>query len=57
MQIAEKRGTKHITLSPTGDLDANSSMQMDEKIQAGIDQDIYHFHIDCSGLRYFSSAG
>lgn len=57
MQIAEDRGTKHITLSPTGDLDANSSMQMDEKIQSGIDQEIYDFHIDCSGLRYISSAG
>jgi anti-sigma B factor antagonist len=57
MQIAEHIGVKFITLTPVGDLDANSSMQMDEKIQNGIDRDVFHFHIDCSGLRYISSAG
>lgn len=57
MQIAEHNSGKFITLAPSGDLDANSSMQMDEKIQNGIDHDIYNFHIDCSGMRYISSAG
>jgi anti-sigma B factor antagonist len=57
MQIQEHKSAKYITLTPTGDLDANSSMQMDEKIQEGIDGDIYQFHIDCAGLRYISSAG
>lgn len=57
MQIAEHNSGKFITLAPEGDLDANSSMQMDDKIQNGIDRDIYHFHIDCTGMRYISSAG
>jgi anti-sigma B factor antagonist len=57
MQITERQNGSYIILSPVGDLDANSSMQMDEKIQNGIDRDIYHFHIDCTGLRYISSAG
>jgi anti-sigma B factor antagonist len=57
MQIGEHNSGRYITLAPVGDLDANSSMQMDEKIQNGIDRDIYLFHIDCSGLRYISSAG
>jgi anti-sigma B factor antagonist len=57
MQIQEQNNAKYITLTPDGDLDANSSMQMDEKIQNGIDRDIYRFHIDCTGLRYISSAG
>jgi anti-sigma B factor antagonist len=57
MQIQEHKNAKFITLIPDGDLDANSSMQMDEKIQEGIDRDIYKFHIDCAGLRYISSAG
>jgi anti-sigma B factor antagonist len=57
MQIQEHKSEKYITLAPDGDLDANSSMQMDEKIQDGIDRDIYKFHIDCRGLRYISSAG
>jgi anti-sigma B factor antagonist len=57
MQIAEHNSGKFITLAPEGDLDANSSMLMDEKIQDGIDRDVYRFHIDCTGLRYISSAG
>ncbi len=57
MQIKEHNHGKYITLIPDGDLDANSSMQMDEKIQEGIDRDVYKFHIDCAGLRYISSAG
>jgi len=57
MQIQEQNNARYITLTPDGDLDANSSMQMDEKIQNGIDRDIYRFHIDCTGLRYISSAG
>ena len=57
MQIQEQNNAKYITLTPDGDLDANSSMQMDEKIQNGIDRDIYRFHIDCTSLRYISSAG
>lgn len=57
MQILEHKNAKYTTLTPTGDLDANSSMQMDEKIQEGIDHDVYNFHIDCSALHYISSAG
>ncbi len=57
MQIAEHNSGNFITLTPTGDLDANSSMLMDEKIQNGIDLGIYNFHIDCTALRYISSAG
>src|SRR5687768_13284611 len=57
MQITEQQNGNYIILAPVGDLDANSSMQMDEKIQNGIDRDVYLFHIDCAGLRYISSAG
>lgn len=57
MRITEQDQGKFITLAPQGDLDANSSMLMDEKIQNGIDQGIYRFHIDCAQLLYISSAG
>jgi anti-sigma B factor antagonist len=57
MQIAETQEKDIITLAPEGDLDANSSMQMDDHIQAGIDKGIYKFHIDCRDLHYISSAG
>ena len=57
MEINESQHGNYTTLSPIGDLDANSSMQMDEKIQANIDQDIFNIHVDCSQLQYISSAG
>ncbi len=57
MQIKETQVGNIITLAPEGDLDANSSMMMDDSIQAGIDKDVYNFHIDCKGLEYISSAG
>lgn len=57
MQITENINEKYITLTPSGDLDANSSMQMDERIQNGIDRDIYNYHLDCKDLHYISSAG
>lgn len=57
MEIQENKHEAYITLKPVGDLDANSSIQMDEKIQEQIDQEIYCLHIDCSGLQYISSAG
>lgn len=57
MEIQETRHTNYTTLLPAGDLDANSSMVMDETIQRAIDAGIYKIHVDCSALRYISSAG
>lgn len=57
MQIKEEQQGNYVTLAPIGDLDANSSMEMDEVLQAKIDAAVYNIHIDCSGLEYISSAG
>jgi anti-sigma B factor antagonist len=57
MDIKEIEHGGYVTLVPAGDLDANSSMAMDAVIQARIDDGIYKFHIDCTSLRYISSAG
>lgn len=57
MQIEEIHKGNIITLVPVGDLDANSSMKMDDSIQSGIDKGVYNFHINCKGLDYISSAG
>lgn len=57
MEIKETQVGDIITLTPEGDLDANSSMMMDDSIQAGIDKGIYNFHINCADLQYISSAG
>ena len=45
------------TLSPIGELDANSSVVLDEKIEDTLHRGIYNLHIDCSKLSYISSAG
>ena len=57
MEIKESRHEGYVTLQPSGELDANSSILMDEKIQEFIDQEMYRLHIDCSQLQYISSAG
>lgn len=57
MEIKETQHEGFVTLAPIGDLDANSSMVMDDHIQAWIDKDVYNLHVDCGGLQYISSAG
>lgn len=57
MEIKEERHKTYITLSPCGDLDANSSVDLDEKIQAMLENGDQFFHIDGSGIEYISSAG
>jgi anti-sigma B factor antagonist len=57
MQITVTEHTAYITLRPQGDLDANSSMIMDECIRGQMEKGQRNFHIDCGGLSYISSAG
>ena len=57
MEIKEKDNENYYTLIPVGDLDANSSMEMDEKIRKAITNAHHNLHIDCSELTYISSAG
>ncbi len=57
MQIQETQHSGYVTLAPDGDLDANSSIQMDECIRKWIDAGNVKFHISCIQLNYISSAG
>ena len=57
MQITETPHSNYVSLAPAGDLDANSSIAMDEAIQAQMDAGNFNLHIDCSELIYISSAG
>lgn len=57
MQIHEIQHSKYVSLTPEGDLDANSSIQMDECIRKWMEAGIVNFHIECSQLAYISSAG
>ena len=57
MEITEVRQSKYISLTPSGDLDANSSIEMDEKLSGLIAEQQVHLHINCKDLNYISSAG
>ena len=57
MEIAVTPQEGYITLAPQGDLDANSSIQMDECIRTQLEQGHDRLHIQCVGLNYISSAG
>lgn len=57
MEIKEEVREKFTTLSPVGELDANSSIHLDEKISAMISGGKVNIHIDCRDVSYMSSAG
>lgn len=57
MTIVETQHVTYTSLRPIGELDANSSIYMDEKIGTMIPDGRVNVHIDCSDLTYISSAG
>lgn len=57
MQILEQDFDGYVTLTPVGELDANSSVAMDEKIEEMMNNGAFNIHVDCSRLTYISSAG
>lgn len=57
MEIRETQTETYITLAPVGDLDANSSIHLDEKISELIEQGNIQIHVDFSNINYVSSAG
>ena len=57
MEIREKHTETHITLAPVGDLDANSSIHLDERISELVEEGALRIHVDFKGVNYVSSAG
>ena len=57
MEINEYKHAGYITLMPKGDLDANSSVYLDEKLRSLIDRHQVFIHIDCRKVPYISSPG
>ena len=57
MKITESEQGGYVTLGPVGELDANSSIFLDEKIEEVMRRGLFKIHIDCSKLSYISSAG
>lgn len=48
---------RYVKISLEGELDAASSIQVDEVIQKWLQEGTTFFHIDCTSLTYISSAG
>jgi anti-sigma B factor antagonist len=57
MEIKEQKGDNFITLCPVGELDAISSIHMDERLNSLLEKGHINFHFDCSEMTYISSAG
>ncbi|MDX2248594.1 MAG: STAS domain-containing protein [Bacteroidia bacterium] len=57
MEIREQINENYTTLCPVGELDANSSIHLDEKISSLIQNGKVHIHVDCRDVSYMSSAG
>lgn len=57
MHIQELPHPAYVTLLPSGDLDANSSIFMDEAIGNLIASGKFNIHVDFSQVAYISSAG
>lgn len=57
MKIIEFPKENYFTLQPVGDLDANSSIHLDGKIQELIEKGHVNIHVDFTKVQYISSAG
>jgi len=57
MEIIETRYPTFTTLAPVGDLDANSSIYLDERLAGIIGRGEVNLHIDFMRVKYISSAG
>jgi anti-sigma B factor antagonist len=57
MEIREFQEPGYITLQPVGDLDAQSSIDMDSCVRKHIDSGNVNLHVDGRDLAYISSAG
>jgi len=57
MEVREIRQKSYYTLIPVGEVDASSSLFLSDKISNLIQEGHVNIHIDCSELRYISSAG
>ena len=57
MEVIIEDKDKYVRIAPVGEMDANTSLDVDDKLQECIDKGHFNFHIDFSGLTYISSAG
>lgn len=57
MEIKEAQHDRYVSLAPVGDLDANSSVFLDEKLRSLLEAGQYNIHVNAAEIPYISSAG
>lgn len=57
MEISQQIANDVLEISIVGEVDANSSIDLDQVVGKAIKDQIIKIMIDCSGLTYISSAG
>lgn len=57
MQIHQKQDNDQLTIHIIGDLDASSSIQLDELLERAFEKKNYNIIVDFTDLNYISSAG
>ncbi|MEO0584525.1 MAG: STAS domain-containing protein [Bacteroidota bacterium] len=57
MNITVTPHDRYTTIGPEGELDANSSVYLDETIRSLIEKNVYNLHINMENVTYISSAG
>ncbi len=57
MEIKTERQPGFVTVVPVGDIDANSSVDLDQKVGELIEEGENNIHVSCVEVPYISSAG
>ena len=57
MEIKEENKQGYVTLTPVGEIDANSSVDLDEKMEELIGDGRLQIHVNMEETNYISSAG
>lgn len=57
MEIITEKYPRYTTVIPKGDIDANSSIHLDEKVGDLVEEGENNIHINCKEVPYISSAG
>lgn len=57
MEIKTEKHPRYLTVVPVGDIDANSSIFLDQKLGELLEEGESNFHVSCAEVPYISSAG
>lgn len=57
MEITAVTENRNYIIQIHGDVDASSSIHVDQEVRKAMEEKVDHILIDCAGLNYISSAG